>query len=211
MDVHLTLVLCSFVYLVRSAVDVSLGSCKIKEEFAVCNLQPSSDKPSNINGTIYFMQKLVPGECKEDFLSIQVYIDNLPLDDGNDKHGLHVHEFGDSRNGCGSMGPHYNPRGSPHGKPWNLPNARHVGDFGNVRQNPKTGKVSVRLVDYLARLTGPESIIGRGIVLHAKEDDLGVNKNDTGSITTGNAGARLACCVIARSSPIYEDKFTLYK
>ncbi|KAH3736700.1 hypothetical protein DPMN_043273, partial [Dreissena polymorpha] len=43
----------------QSAVDVSLGSCKIKEEFAVCNLQPSSDKPSNINGTIYFMQKLV--------------------------------------------------------------------------------------------------------------------------------------------------------
>ncbi|XP_052241143.1 superoxide dismutase [Cu-Zn]-like isoform X2 [Dreissena polymorpha] len=198
-DLRLILVLSVVVHLVSSVPEVSPERCTIQEEYAVCILRPSSDKPSDINGTLYFAQKLV------------VYIDNVPLNDGNHKHGLHIHEFGDVSNGCDSMGPYYNPRSATHGGPWNSPNDRYVGDLGNVRQNPKTGRISVRIVDYMARLTGPESIIGRGIVLHANEDDLGVNKSDPESLKTGNAGARLACCVIARSPPIPDDKFTLYK
>ena len=49
--------------------------------------------------------------------------------------------------------------------------------------------------DSLIQLYGPNSIIGRAIVFHKDEDDLGL-KNNTGSMTTGNAGARLACGVI---------------
>ena len=39
------------------------------------------------------------------------------------------------------------------------------------------------------------NILNRAIVIHAGEDDLGQGMN-TGSATTGNAGARLACGLI---------------
>ena len=52
------------------------------------------------------------------------------------------------------------------------------------------------LVDTVSSLDGINSIIGRTVVLHAKEDDKGLNP-DAGSKTTGNAGARIACGVIA--------------
>ena len=39
------------------------------------------------------------------------------------------------------------------------------------------------------------NIIGRAIVVHAREDDLGQG-GDEGSLKTGNAGGRVGCCVI---------------
>lgn len=185
------------------------GPCSDKDEFAVCSMVANPNKPSEINGTIHLYQRVNP-DCTYDFLSIQVNIDNVPFYDGTDKHGFHVHEFGDMSGGCESMGGHYNPRKAPHGYGWSAPSARHIGDLGNVRQKPNSGKVETRLVDYLASLVGQESIMGRGIVLHASEDDLGMKK-DVGSKKTGNAGPRLACCVIGRSPPISLDKFSLYR
>jgi len=41
---------------------------------------------------------------------------------------------------------------------------RHVGDFGNFDVRPD-GSIETRHEDYLAQLSGPESIIGRGIVV----------------------------------------------
>ena len=35
----------------------------------------------------------------------------------NMKHGIHVHEFGDTSEGCMSMGAHYNPFNKTHGAP----------------------------------------------------------------------------------------------
>ena len=44
-------------------------------------------------------------------------------------------------------------------------------------------------------LWGDDHIIGRAIVVHGGEDDLG-DGGDEGSKANGNAGPRVACCVI---------------
>ncbi|XP_045195355.2 uncharacterized protein LOC123550919 isoform X2 [Mercenaria mercenaria] len=154
-------------------------------------------------------------DCRYDFLSIQVNIDNIPNYNHTKKHGIHVHEYGDMTDGCESMGGHYNPFGNTHGSPWHPFNARHVGDLGNFarrgRGKERYGKIQRRHVDYMASLYGPTSIIGRGIVLHKDEDDLGLKPKDPESLKTGNAGARLACCVIGTSKTIDTTYFNLYR
>lgn len=54
----------------------------------------------------------------------------------------------------------------------------------------------VNIEDSVISLNGPLSIVGRGLVVHAGEDDLGTG-GDAGSMTTGNAGPRLGCGIIA--------------
>ena len=49
--------------------------------------------------------------------------------------------------------------------------------------------------DKLIKLRGKYSVIGRSVVIHADEDDLGKG-GDKESLITGNAGARIACGVI---------------
>jgi Cu-Zn family superoxide dismutase len=44
----------------------------------------------------------------------------------------------------------------------------------------------------MIQLYGPNSVIGRAIVLHALPDDLGL-QNNNGSLTTGNSGGRIGC------------------
>ncbi len=57
-------------------------------------------------------------------------------------------------------------------------------------------------------MTGKYSFIGRSIVVHGKEDDLGLG-GDEESKKTGNAGARLACGVIGLSSPFEFDEWRM--
>lgn len=72
-----------------------------------------------------------------------------------------------------------------------------MGDLGNAIANTD-GKILSQFTDDIIQLHGAHSIIGRTIVLHALEDDLGT-RDDTGSKTTGNSGARIACGAITYS------------
>lgn len=108
------------------------------------------------------------------------------------QHGFHIHEFGDTTNGCVSAGAHFNPTKRTHGAP--ADEERHVGDLGNVLADAD-GKATVDITDRLISLSGPNSIVGRSLVVHADVDDLGRGGHEF-SKTTGNAGGRLACGVI---------------
>uniref|UniRef100_A0A8F2PXA4 Superoxide dismutase [Cu-Zn] n=1 Tax=Lasioderma serricorne TaxID=295660 RepID=A0A8F2PXA4_9COLE len=108
------------------------------------------------------------------------------------KHGFHIHALGDLSNGCTSAGGHFNPFNRTHGAP-NATN-RHVGDLGNIVADAN-GVATINLTDNLIALSGETSIIGRAVVVHAGEDDLGLTDNED-SLITGNAGGRVACGVI---------------
>eukprot|EP00245_Coleochaete_scutata_P018229 TRINITY_DN936_c0_g1_i2.p1 TRINITY_DN936_c0_g1~~TRINITY_DN936_c0_g1_i2.p1 ORF type:complete len:136 (-),score=11.62 TRINITY_DN936_c0_g1_i2:760-1167(-) len=112
-------------------------------------------------------------------------------------HGFHVHQLGDTTNGCMSTGPHFNPAGKTHGAPED--GERHAGDLGNVTAGPD-GTVDVTLVDSQIPLSGINSIVGRAVVVHADSDDLGKGGHEL-SKSTGNAGGRLACGVIGLAGP----------
>lgn len=73
---------------------------------------------------------------------------------------------------------------------------RHVGDLGNIQH--VGGEFNVDITDTVATLYDSESVVGRAMVLHAGKDDLG-NGGDDGSITTGNAGSRMGCCLIVEN------------
>jgi Cu-Zn family superoxide dismutase len=102
-------------------------------------------------------------------------------------HGIHVHEFGDCRAAdFSSAGGHFNPHNQSHGAPTD--EVRHLGDLGNLTADEGgTGKLDT--VDALLTLDGPESIVGRSVVIHADADDFKTQPS-------GGAGARVACGVI---------------
>ncbi|KAJ3689129.1 hypothetical protein LUZ61_018293 [Rhynchospora tenuis] len=104
-------------------------------------------------------------------------------------HGFHLHEFGDTTNGCMSTGPHFNPNKMTHGAPED--EIRHAGDLGNIVANSE-GVAEATIVDNQIPLSGPNSVIGRAFVVHELKDDLGKGGHEL-SLTTGNAGGRLAC------------------
>ncbi|KAE9552368.1 hypothetical protein FO519_004413 [Halicephalobus sp. NKZ332] len=110
-------------------------------------------------------------------------------------HGFHIHQYGDSTNGCVSAGPHFNPFGLTHGGPKDTD--RHVGDLGNVEAD-SSGVAKFELKDKLIQLHGSNSIVGRSLVVHAGVDDLGKGEGEKKeeSLKTGNAGARSACGVV---------------
>jgi superoxide dismutase, Cu-Zn family len=108
------------------------------------------------------------------------------------KHGFHVHEFGDCSMADGTCaGAHFNPTGAPHAGPDD--EKRHVGDLGNI-EVARQGKATYKRVDKLIALNGPNSIIGRSVIIHADPDDLKTQPS-------GNAGARVGCGVIGIADP----------
>lgn len=148
---------------------------------ALAELQPTAGNKTT--GTVTFTQ-LEEG--------VQVVVDIREMSGGAGKRGFHIHEHGDcSAPDATSAGGHFNPTGAPHGGP-NDEN-RHAGDFGNLEFNEE-GIAQVVFIDHHISLTGPDSIIGRAVIVHTQEDDLT-------SQPTGDAGPRAACGVIVLIRP----------
>ncbi|CAE6495574.1 unnamed protein product [Rhizoctonia solani] len=108
------------------------------------------------------------------------------------KHGIHVHTLGDLSGGCASVGTHFNPWNKAHGGPQSP--ERHAGDLGNIEAGAD-GVAKVDIYDQWISLSGETSVLGRALVIHSGEDDLGLGGTPD-SLTTGRAGGRFACGVI---------------
>jgi Cu-Zn family superoxide dismutase len=63
-----------------------------------------------------------------------------------------------------------------------------VGDLGNLKADPY-GMARANFVDTVLSLDGPNSIVGKAVIIHQNADDFTTQP-------TGNAGGRLACGVI---------------
>jgi Cu-Zn family superoxide dismutase len=146
----------------------------------------------------------------------------------NTSYAIHIHEFGDTSDGCISLGGHYNPYKKNHG---NLNSVqRHKGDLFN---NFTTNDDGIFQYIFIENNMNINDLFGRSIVIHYLTDDLGkqsinsipyhqlsdkiliklctergytnlftrqerINKLNKESLITGNAGKRLVCGIIAR-------------
>lgn len=132
----------------------------------------------------------------------------------NTPHGMHVHQYGDITDVTGNaMASHWNPFQAPHACP---PDARHVGDMGNVTADAN-GRIAGWFIRNLLNFTfDPVTLqtqvdnanaLGRGVIIHQNGDDcqtqsppgnagqryaigtigVGVNQNTVGSMWTPSA------------------------
>ncbi len=105
------------------------------------------------------------------------------------RHGFHIHETGDcSSPDFKSAGEHFNPTSQPHGDPAKPPH--HLGDIPNLEVDDM-GKapVDARIEGVTLGDQGPNDLVGRALVVHAKTDDYKTQPS-------GNSGDRIACGVI---------------
>jgi len=146
---------------------------------AIAVLHPADN--SKVSGTIYFTQKDGNVEISGEVTGFSPGL-----------HGFHIHEYGDcSAMDASSAGGHFNPTHMPHAGADSA--HRHAGDLGNVKAD-ESGKAVVRMTDKMIQLHGPNSIIGRSVIVHAGTDDLKTQPS-------GNSGARVACGVIGIANP----------
>jgi len=141
------------------------------------------------------------------------------------KHGIHVHEKANDKwapgtGSCTDAGGHWNPAKDPkpdHGsiRPDDIPKdgkvaPSHIGCLSNINADKKGNAVvkvnsggianfaDIHLKMSMKDAKDAKYPIGKSLVIHADEDDLGrgVGDKEVGSKASGNAGARVACCQI---------------
>ena len=142
---------------------------------------------SGASGTVTFREA-------GDALRVRVRVEGL----APGEHGFHVHEGASCAPDSagtpgGAAGPHLNPLAAPHGAPTADRLDRHAGDLGNVAAGPD-GVAAGLVVDSLLALSGPTSVVGRAVVVHAGPDDLATQPD-------GAAGGRVACGVVREGPP----------
>jgi Cu-Zn family superoxide dismutase len=142
---------------------------------ATATLSPASG--SSVTGTVTFTEQA-------DGVHVFAMISGL----SPGPHGFHIHETGDcSAPDATSAGAHFNPTGAGHGAPG--AGEHHAGDMGNITADEGGNANYEQVLPALSLADGPNSIIGRAVIVHADPDDMTTQP-------TGNAGARLACGVI---------------
>ena len=158
----------------------------------------------NVKGSVTFHQcELRSGEYNNQILvTIDLYNMNP-----NSIHAIHIHEYGDERKGCISLGAHWNPDNTTHGSiNYDMPS--HAGDMINNIYSDSNGRFKFSYFDPRITIAGNinQSIIGRSVVIHEGEDDLGLGgispynqKIREESLKTGNAGKRMACAGIGHA------------
>ena len=151
---------------------------------AIAVLQPRAD--SEVSGTVTFTETAD---------GVVVVADIARVAPG--LHGLHLHEFGDcSSEDFKSAGGHFNLTDAPHGAPTD--EVRHAGDFGNIEIGEDgTGHLE-RSTTMLTVAEGPNSVVGRAVILHEGEDDLV-------SQPTGAAGGRIGCGLVMLEGESMEE------
>ena len=146
----------------------------------------------NIKGSIKFHQ--CSNNC-EPIVMFDLY--NIKP---NEMHACHIHEYGDTTEGCKSLGAHLNLKNTDHGTIFIDIKNSHTGDLLNNITADKDGKVKFYYRDPRLNLFGnvDKSIIGCSVVIHDGKDDYGLGGNPE-SLKTGNAGGRLACAIIGKA------------
>ena len=140
----------------------------------------SADDPK-LSGTVTFTQ--LPD-------AVRVVVDVSGVDKPG-PHGIHLHENGRCEHDPAgkhytSAGGHFNPTAAQHA--CRESTTHHAGDFGNIEIKPDgTGHLTV--VTSMLSLQGPNSPVGKAVILHTGEDDCKTQP-------TGNSGGRLACGVV---------------
>ena len=159
-----------------------LGACQsIPSDAPKASAVLEPTKGSTVRGTASFVQV-------GDKVRLTASVSGLKP---NGEFGFHIHEVGDCSSGDGmSAKGHFNPYGKAHGG-YSMPE-HHAGDMPSLKSDAGgNGSVSVDL-EGVSVVAGPGSVIGRGLIVHAQQDDFKTQP-------TGNAGARSACAAIQRS------------
>ena len=141
--------------------------------YAKCALKDPEEE-NTVRGTLFLTQK--PGG--------NVVIDGSIGDLSPGKHGFHIHELGDGRQGCASTGGHYNPAGGNH------VHGSYGGHAGDLEQADADHSGVAKIWQETNRfdLYGTFNVVGRSMVVHKKSDEEG-------------AGPRIACCTIGLTAP----------
>ena len=157
----------------------------------ICVLKCTNGK---MHGVVYLEEVQSNGPVK-----FKVNIRNI----SPGKHGFHIHKKGNELNGAHSLCEHFNPTFETHGD-INKKNS-HIGDLGNIESrlfkiNTQEGEKIIGIVDteFIAnrvRLSGKTSVIGRSLIVHEDEDDLGKGGHND-SLTTGHSGERILWGII---------------
>lgn len=163
----------------------------IPAQKAYCNIAPiiSSDEKLGLKENEQVpISGIVSFEEGEEGCKVSYKISGL----SPGEHAIHINESADAD----ALGSHFNPHKALHGGPDNDFYNRHVGDLGNIKADG-TGIAEGAFADSLIKLSGKNSILGRGVVVHANPDDLGKGDNEY-SQTTGNSGPVIAFGKIER-------------